>query len=527
MNSNLTKTLFFASAAVLGVSSLQAKEAKRPNILFIIVDDQDPGTLGVYGDTQCDTPVLDKFAKEGMTVMGAHQMGSFSIAVSVASRTMIMTGNSVWKAETLRGRKSGYNARENSLPALFNNAGYDTFRTCKRNNSYGPANALFTTRFESICRGASDDKGSKWHADHVINYFNARAESTQEKKPFMVYLGFTHPHDPRNGKPELLQKYGAENVAVPTKVNEKTPKLPVNWLPEKPFTDGDPTLRDEVAVQGVMKRRDEITVRNEKGKEFACIENIDIQIGRVLEALEKTGELDNTYIFFTSDHGIAVGKHAFMGKQNLYEHTFRVPFLIKGPGVAKNKLVEGNIYLADVLPTLCDIADIKVPESVDAKSFKSVIEGKQESIRDVLYGAYCGSSRPGMRCVKQGDWKLIKYDLDSGRVHETQLFNLKENPNELLLEHHAPEIVAKTGNSPKKNQVNLADDSKYKKKVAEMEALLLEQMIAYGDPYRLWDQPALSPEQQAVLDAREAAEKAAADKYAATLKARAAKRSKK
>ncbi|MFI3268541.1 MAG: sulfatase-like hydrolase/transferase [Rikenellaceae bacterium] len=501
----MKKTLLLGSYFAVGVGMLYAGDAKRPNILFVIADDQDAATLGVYGDKEVDTPVLDKLASEGVTLTNAYQMGSYIGGVSVASRTMIMTGRNVWEAQKLQQNQNKYeqlsgnaaivdpSAPEyNSLPALFYRAGYETFRTCKMGNSYNAANVLFEQRYDKTCRQGDDENGSTWHADNAIKYFNDRSElEMEERKPFLMYLGFSHPHDPRNGRPELLEKYGAKNVEVPTEINEKTPALPISYLPEKTFHDGHPDLRDEVAVFGVMERRDEITVRNEIGKEYACIENIDTQLGRVLEALEATGELDNTYIIYTSDHGIAVGKHAYMGKQNLFNHTYKVPFIVKGPGVLKNKLREGNTYLMDVLPFLCDLADIDVPDVVEGKSFKSVIEGDSDVIRDVMYGVYCGGTKPGIRTVVKGDWKLIKYDVLDGTVRETLLFNTKDNPNELMEEHHKEDVIAMTGNKPKAKQVNLASDPKYADKLAEMEALLLEQMIEQRDPYRLWNQPAM------------------------------------
>ena len=214
------------------------------------------------------------------------------------------------------------------------------------------------------------------------------------------------------------------------------------------------------------------------GRENACAENIDIQLGRVLTKLEAMGELDNTYIIYTSDHGIAIGRHGLMGKQNLYEHTWRIPFIVKGPGIKAGKRVEGNIYLLDVLPTLCDLAGIEIPETVQGISFKPVLEGKKDAIRDVMYGVYSGGTLPGMRCVKKGEWKLIKYDLMEGMIRETQLFNLTENPDEYLPEH------GKAGEW----ETNLAGDPSYAGKLEEMEALLLEQMELQNDPFRLWDQ---------------------------------------
>jgi hypothetical protein len=97
--------------------------------------------------------------------------------------------------------------------------------------------------------------------------------------------------------------------------------------------------------------------------------------------------------------------------------------------------------------------------------------------------------------VKKGDWKLIKYDGDNGAVHETQLFNLKENPDELLQEHQDPKVIALTGVTPEKHQVNLAGDPHHAGKLEEMEGLLLAEMRRLDDPWRLWDQPTdgLSP----------------------------------
>ena len=91
--------------------------------------------------------------------------------------------------------------------------------------------------------------------------------------------------------------------------------------------------------------------------------------------------------------------------------------------------------------------------------------------------------------MRKGYWKLIKYDVLEGKVRQTQLFNLKDNPEEILIEHHAPEVVAKTGYQPNEKQVNLADDPKFARKRKEMETLLLAEMHRLEDPFRFWDQP--------------------------------------
>ncbi len=490
------KTLLFALTAIISICQVSqaTAEPRRPNILFIIVDDQSPLDLQVYEPkSQLQTPHIDRLAREGMVLDAAYQMGSFSGAVCTPSRHMVMSGRTVWHLPIGPGAKSHCppQLEQNTLAAVFNRAGYATMRTCKMGNSYEAANKQFTVRKDATKRGGDAQNGSAWHGEQVLDYLQAR-ETAQDDRPFLIYYGFSHPHDTRDGTPALLAKYGAVNhtdkKTLPP-AHEKQPPLPVNYLPAHPFPHGHPGLRDEVAVSGVWEKRDERTIRNELGREFACGENIDVQIGRVLEKLEAMGELDNTYIVYTADHGMAIGRHGLQGKQNLYEHTWRVPLIVKGPGIKPGTRAPGNTYLLDVLATLCDLAGIAPPESNEGTSFKPVLEGQQQTIRDVLYGVYNGGTKPGMRCVKQGDWKLIKYDVLDGKVHETQLFNLAENPYEFIAAHHDLKVAALTGHTPAKQQTNLADDPRYAKKLAEMEALLLAEMRRLHDPYRLWNQP--------------------------------------
>jgi len=472
----------------------RSSAADRPNILFIISDDQSPFDLKTYDpESQLDTPNIDRIAAQGMVFDGAYQMGSWSGAVCTPSRHMVMSGRTVWHIphRSFQTKKNGNpnsgnekiipsNLPDFTMGAVFNRAGYSTMRTCKKGNSYDAANKQFTVVRDASKRGGTHETGSAWHADQVLDYLDAREENKDEK-PFLIYFGFSHPHDTRDGTPELLAKYGAVNhkdkKTLPP-ANEKQPPLPINYLEEHPFHHGHPKLRDEVAVSGVWERRDEQTIRNEIGRQFACSENIDIQIGRVLDKLEAMRELENTFVIYTSDHGMAIGRHGLQGKQNLYQHTWRVPMMVMGPGIQPGR-AEGNIYLLDVLPTLCDLAGVAIPETVEGKSFKPILQGDQSNLRDVLYGVYSGGTKPGMRCVKKGDWKLIKYDVLDGQVRETQLFHVGKNPNEYLPQH----------NRTAEMETNLADNPAYAQQRKELEALLLAEMQRLDDPYRLWDQP--------------------------------------
>ncbi len=494
------KSISFCLAVpfLLATASLHStgQHERRPNLLFILVDDQSPFDLKVYNpDSPLQTPHIDRLAREGMVIDGAYHMGSFSGAVCTPSRHMIMSGRTVWHLPISPGavekKRCPPDILQQTLPAVFNRAGYATMRTCKQGNSYEAANKLFAVRHDATKRGGTHESGSGWHGDRVMEYLEGRGISG-DTRPFLIYFGFSHPHDVRDGTPELLEKYGAVNHAdqsSPPPANPKAPALPPNWLPAHPFEHGHPRLRDEVAVSGVWTRRDERTIRNELGREYACSENIDVQIGRVLAKLEAMGELENTYIIYTADHGMAIGRHGLQGKQNLYQHTWRVPFIVRGPGIKAGSRAVGNLYLLDTLATLCDLAGIAPPETNEGVSIKPVFQGERQTVRDTLYGVYNGGTKPGMRSVKKGDWKLIKYDVLDGTVRETQLFNLAENPHEFLVEHHDPEVAALSGAKPAPGQVNLADDPKHAAKLAEMEALLLAEMHRLNDPWRLWDQP--------------------------------------
>ena len=483
---------------------------ERPNILLIVTDDQSTESLSCYGSTVCRTPHLDRLAAEGMILTDAHHMGAWAGAVCLPSRTMIMTGRTVWHlpgrsrktraAKAARSEPSnlmafgnrnppapGITAKEaadSSLPQVFRDANYATFRTCKIGNSFAAANARFEVVRDQSSRGNRPGNSSVWHADQALQWFEDR-ESRDDPRPFLAYVGFSHPHDPRMATPEKLADYGVSNEGPSGVDLDRAPPLPDNWLPKHPFPHGHPGLRDEVKVQGVGVDRDPATVRNELGREYGCIELIDEQIGRLVDHLRTTGQLENTYVVFTSDHGIAIGRHGLMGKQNLYEHTWRVPLIVQGPGIEAGSSASGFVYLLDLLPTLCELAGIQTPATSEGQSFVPVLRGQSERIREVVYGVYCGGSKPGIRAVKTVGWKLVEWDVLDGTVRRSQLFDLEANPNEYLSQHANPEVVRLTGVTPSDAQRNLAEEPGSSERLSMMRQLLDEQMKHFDDPYEL------------------------------------------
>ncbi|MCC6510725.1 MAG: sulfatase-like hydrolase/transferase, partial [Pirellulaceae bacterium] len=234
--------LTLLAIVMLGCSQSNAADAKRPNILFILVDDQSPFDLQCYNpQSPLQTPNIDRLAREGMVLDGAYHMGSFSGAVCTPSRHMIMSGRTVWHLpnapQAMQKGLCPSNLEQQTIPAVFNRAGYATMRTCKQGNSYEAANKLFTVRHDATKRGGTPETGSAWHGDRVMDYL-AQRELAKDPQPFLIYFGFSHPHDERDGTPELLAKYGAANhtdkSSIPS-AHPKQPKLPPNYLPAHPF----------------------------------------------------------------------------------------------------------------------------------------------------------------------------------------------------------------------------------------------------------------------------------------------------
>jgi choline-sulfatase len=181
--------------------------------------------------------------------------------------------------------------------------------------------------------------------------------------------------------------------------------------------------------------RTEYAVKVNRQEYYAIITHADAQVGRILDALERSGEADNTYIFFTADHGLACGHHGLMGKQNMYDHSVRVPFFVVGPDVPEDKQMDARIYLQDVMPTTLELAGVKTPEHVQFKSLLPLIQGKTEQTRDAIYGGYTKTQR----MITVGDYKLIVYP----SIGRKLLFDLKNDPLEISDLAGKPEYAGK------------------------------------------------------------------------------------
>ena len=425
-----------ASVCLVSVGAAQA--APKPNFLVIITDDQRADTLHALGNPNIRTPNLDRLAKQGVTFTRA----TCADPHCVPSRAEIMTGasgfrNGVWAANLKLRQDVTFWAE------AMRSAGYHTWYSGKWMNDGSPKTRGYEETRGLFSSGGAKDKPLSNPTDHkgapVTGYtgwtFKTDKGEVELKKgigltpytsrhiansvieliarkpdePFFLHVNFTAPHDPLHFPAGYEQSYDPDKLPVPK-----------NFLPEHPFDHGNLRGRDE---QLLPWPRTPEAIRGELVAYYSVLEDMDAQVGRILKGLEETGQAANTFIIFSSDHGLAVGSHGLMGKQNMYEHTINVPFIIGGPGLPKGKRSDAQCYLRDLFSTTCELAGIAIPESVQGKSLVPVLKGKSKELYPEIYGHFTNVSR----MVREDRWKLIWYP----QIKRTQLFDIDRDPFEL------------------------------------------------------------------------------------------------
>ncbi len=430
----LAATLLVSLGALDPAASRPGQD--RPNIVAILADDMRADCVGALGHPVVKTPHLDALIRDGCTFTRAVA----AYPVCVASRAELLTGTTAFRnGVTYRGL-----AIERSLPAwatTLRTGGYQTWFSGKwhndgepRSRGYEDTRGLFSAGSGENSPQLPDHAGrvptgyvgwtfktntgevdrshgvgltrdtDRLIADAAIEFIGRKTA-----QPFFLHVNFTAPHDPR------IAPRGFENAYDPRRI-----PLPPAFRDRHPFDHGNETGRDELLLPKPLQEQ---AVREELAVYYACIANVDAQVGRIVRALRERGSLDRTVILFGSDQGLALGSHGLLGKQNLYEHTFRIPLIARGPGIAQGHRTAADAYLRDLFPTTCELAGVPVPPTVEARSLVPLLGGGSVPVHPFVVGYYTNTQR----CLREGDWKLIHY-LQADR---TQLFDLGQDPLEL------------------------------------------------------------------------------------------------
>ncbi len=393
---------------------------RRPNVLFLLADDQRADSIAAYGNSVIQTPNLDGLVRRGFSLTNAYCFGSPHGAVCVPSRAMLHAGRSLFRLKNLNLEG------EKLLGEYLQEAGYETFATGKWHNER-PSFVRSFQRGRNVMFGGMSNHAevpivqfagdafsrpqtgehfsSKLFADAAIEFLSEREKS----QPFFCYVAFTAPHDPRMSPGTFNRLYEPAEMVVPK-----------NFLPQHPFNIGDMTVRDENLAPWPRTRE---VIQQQTADYYGLISHLDQQIGRVLEALAASGEADNTIIVYAADHGLALGSHGLLGKQNLYEHSMKAPLVMVGPGIAAGR-DDALVYLHDLFPTILQGAGVNVPAECDGRSLWPLCEGSVKyKRRSNLLTAY----KDTIRAIRDERWKLIRYP----QIDRTQLFDLASDPDEI------------------------------------------------------------------------------------------------
>ncbi len=419
----------------------------RPNVLIIMADQFRGDCLGIDGHPDVKTPFLDTLALRGARFTRAYS----ATPTCIAARAGLLTGmcpRHHGRVGYLDGVPWTY---EHTLPRSFTQAGYQTkcigkmhvhpirsrqgFEDVELHDGFlhhyrSPLNPYYENQmiaddylFEMQGLGRKDitDTGIEcngsvarpwpyeekthptyWVADRVLDFLRRR----DRDHPFFLMASFVRPHPPFDAPGCFFDMYRNKNLRKPPVGDwaEKTGSR----VQSSPYGIADPEL-----------------VREAQIGYYACITQIDHQIGRIMDRLLTEGLMDNTYILFVSDHGELLGDHNLYRKSLPYEGSARVPFLLSGPGIAQGTVNDSVVELMDVMPTLLDACGIDIPDSVDGKSVLPLLRGENDW-RETVHGEHLYESGSAQYIVTSHD-KYLWYS----HTGKEQYFNLDSDPQEL------------------------------------------------------------------------------------------------
>jgi choline-sulfatase len=429
----------------------------RPHILLVMVDQLSALFLRAYGHGVTRTPSIDRLAEEGVVFENAYSPSP----LCAPARAAFMTGS-------LPSRTGAYdNAAElpSSIPTFAHYLRLEGYRTslCGKmhfigaDQLHGFEERLTTDIFPGDFGWTPDwsrpgERIDWWYHNMTSVKDAGVAEITNQLEyddevafhavrrlfdharferdvPLCLCVSFSHPHDPYVARRRYWDLFADDEIDLPA-----APALPVELRDPHGRRLWKDCAMDELEVT-------EADVRAARHGYYANLAYVDERIGEVLAALAACGLEDDTIVVFTSDHGDLLGEHGLFFKMSFREHAAHVPLIVHAPGRFEARRVREPVSLADVTPTLADLArpgrSDELARPVDGRSLVPLLEGARESPDGTVLGEYLGESVLGpMVMIRRGPWKFIHTPSDPD-----QLFDLSSDPLEL---------------------VNLADDARHR-----------------------------------------------------------------
>jgi arylsulfatase A-like enzyme len=419
------------AGAAATIAGRRPAAATKPNFVFLLTDDQRFDTIAALGHPVVKTPNMDRLVRRGVTFTHACTQCGMIGGICAPSRAQLMTGRSVFLAHRHVVAPPIPDPAYITFPERLQEHGYETFATGKWHNSVGLFQKSFSRAASVFFGGMSNHlsvpvfdynpsgeypksaarPAEAFSSEAFTNEALRFLKSRNASKPFLLYLAYMSPHDPRIPPKKYADLYDADKI-----------ELPGNYLPAHPFDNGNLRGRDEL-LAGFPRTPQE--VRRHIAAYYGMISEVDAQIGRVLDVVEQSAEADNTYVIFAADNGLAVGQHGLMGKQSLYDHSLRVPMIIGGPGVKRGERAHGLCHLMDLCPTILELAGVPAPSPLDGRTLTGSLQQPDAPLRPDVMAAY----QDFQRGIRTDRWKLLLYNV-AGEKH-TQLFDMANDPLEI------------------------------------------------------------------------------------------------
>jgi iduronate 2-sulfatase len=473
-----TRILYRGAAAAVGLAAAAAGAAGKPNVLLICVDDLKP-LLGCYGSTAAATPNIDRLAGRGLLFERAY----CNQAVCAPSRNALMTGlrpetigvydlatffrKAAPDAVTVGQHFKSHGYRVESMGKIYHSGhgneqdegvswsvknwrpsggGYllpASQAMQKASRAEAVAKGLTGMQLSQAARGpstecadvADSDYADGMIADEAIRRIGEAAKAGAE--PFFFGVGFLKPHLAFVAPKRYWDLYAPDRLPMPS-VTEPPADSPSYAWP----TWGELRKYGDIPAEGPL---DEATTRRLIHGYYACVSYIDAQIGRLLKALDESGLADRTIIVLWGDHGWHLGDHGFWCKHSNYEQAAHIPLIVSAPALSRGKRTAALAETVDLYPTLCDLADLPIPEGLDGASLVPVLKNPAASVRDAATHVYPRGDRIG-RAVRDARYRMVEWKVPGAPANtaEIELYDYEKDPAETknrAADH--PDIVAR------------------------------------------------------------------------------------
>jgi len=508
----ITLILVFVSVSVFAKTGVPEKNEKKPNILFLVIDDLKP-LLGVYGNTDVKTPEIDKLASRGVVFDNSYCQQ----AVCAPSRISAFTGMRPdrTKVRDLHTDMRKMNPDIVTLPQFFKKNGYETVGLGKlmhgaRGNDPRSWTIPYKTDDElTYAKGYKYPAGGKYQNSEIFNAFaeagrqglkgkkaklfvkkqgmlpstecldvpddaysdGAIAEAgtkqleklSKKQKPFFLALGFHRPHLPFVAPKKYWDMYDEKEINVnPFQLHaENSPKYAYhNWGELRNYSDIPPKGKLDPAKQKQL-------IHGYR----ASVSYVDAQVGKVIAKLEELGLAENTIIVLWGDHGWHLGDHGLWCKHTNFEQATKAPLIFIAPGMSKGKHASTMAEFVDIFPTLIDYAGFKVPPYLEGESLVPVLEDPGVEVKDYalsqffrgtdIMGYTMRTARYRITLWMKGDYKHKDLFRDPV-IDAVELYDYETDPQE---------------------RVSLATDPAYASIVEELKTKLLGLLNSEADKF--------------------------------------------